>query len=60
MYTQGKEFFDILFWNKKWKKKEKEEKSWTGRDLNPEPSACKADDLPLIYRPDWLVEYRLL
>ena len=24
---------------------------WTGRDLNPRPLACKASDLPLIYRP---------
>ena len=24
---------------------------WTGRDLNPRPPACKAGDLPLIYRP---------
>lgn len=24
---------------------------WTRRDSNPRPSACKADDLPLIYEP---------
>ena len=24
---------------------------WTDRDLNPEPPACKAGDLPLIYWP---------
>lgn len=24
---------------------------WTGWDLNPWPPACKAGDLPLIYRP---------
>ena len=28
-----------------------EECKWTGRDLNPRPPACKAGDLPLIYRP---------
>ncbi len=27
---------------------------WTGRDLNPRPPACKAGDLPLIYRPIFL------
>ena len=26
-------------------------KQWTGWDLNPWPPACKAGDLPLIYRP---------
>ena len=29
----------------------KENSKWTGRDLNPRPPACKAGDLPLIYRP---------
>ena len=24
---------------------------WTRRDLNPWPSRCKRDDLPLIYEP---------
>ena len=28
-----------------------ENSEWTGRDLNPRPPACKAGDLPLIYRP---------
>ena len=27
------------------------EKQWTRRDLNPWPSRCKRDDLPLIYEP---------
>jgi hypothetical protein len=26
-------------------------RKWTGWDLNPWPPACKAGDLPLIYRP---------
>ena len=28
-----------------------DEKEWTRRDLNPWPSRCKRDDLPLIYEP---------
>ena len=31
-------------------------KPWTGWDLNPWPPACKAGDLPLIYRPTSLIE----
>jgi hypothetical protein len=27
------------------------QKQWTRRDLNPWPSRCKRDDLPLIYEP---------
>ena len=30
---------------------ESENRKWTGWDLNPWPPACKAGDLPLIYRP---------
>ena len=30
-------------------------KGWTRRDLNPWPSRCKRDDLPLIYEPAVLV-----
>ena len=35
-----------------------ENSEWTGRDLNPRPPACKAGDLPLIYRPCLSVIYR--
>ena len=28
-----------------------EKNGWTGRDLNPRPSPCEGDDLPLIYQP---------
>ena len=30
---------------------------WSGRDLNPEPRACEARDLPLIYHPMGLRGY---
>ena len=48
MFLQGKEFFDSLTFSQKIRKKKK---LWTSRDSNPEPLACRASDLPLIYWP---------
>ena len=34
---------------------EKRKGEWTGGDLNPGPLPCEGSDLPLIYRPAYIV-----